>query len=73
MKRFSALLVIKKKPFETITKYHYTLIGWLKLKRLIIPSVAEDAEQQKLLELLMELYTITATLEKYLGFSLKVG
>lgn len=72
MKRFSALLVIKKNPFETITKYHYTLIGWLKLKRLIIPGVAEDAEQ-KLLELLLELYTITATMENYLGLSLKVG
>ena len=71
VKRCSTLSVFKKTQFETIIKYHYTLIGWLKLKRLTIPSVGEEVEQHKLLELLMELYTSTASMENYLASLLK--
>lgn len=50
LKRYSALLVIKKIQFETTLKYHCTLTGWLKLKRLTISSIGEDVVQQELLE-----------------------
>lgn len=36
---------MKKMQNKTIMRYYYTFTKWLKLKRLIIPSVGEDMEQ----------------------------
>ena len=45
MKRCSILNVIREMQTETIVKYYYTLVEWLKFKTSITPNAGKDAEQ----------------------------
>lgn len=50
----SVSFVSREMPTRTMMRYHYTPIRWLKLRKLIIPSVGEDVGELELSSIVNE-------------------